>query len=590
MVLLRKIYSETDLFDTVEFHDGVNIIQGIYTKKPREKSTDLNGVGKSTLVRLIDYCLLSDTTRQKYFNVNKYNFLSEHQVTLEFEINKQKYLIKRKFTSPNEPEFGKDKNVEKYDVGELRLILGNLFFGADAYEGSFDNKWFRSLMRFFVKDDIDYFERMDPLKFFNIHANDFDAYTYNLFLLDIPNKSVIEYNNFKKKSKDLRNRRVGLISHLEEESGKSMEEIKSEVRFLDEKISSFEKSLSTYEFLDSYKDAEQKIVDITNKVSILLRKLNVLQKKLNEYQKSYDYEIEININEIARAYGETKKIFEETVKNELNDVIAFRKRLSENRMKFIQDKEQALTNEIENIYTKLSFIEKERSNLYMILDEKKALDSIKNTYSQLIQRKTIKERLATSIKQIDDIDKQLYNINKKISKSIEAISKEVNSSDSNISNLHSLFLNNVRNMIHVEDIKKAIFDIRPIPDLRAPLKIAIEVPKSSSLGKNRFRILAYDLTVFFNIIRKSRALPHFLVHDGVFHAIDKKTIVRILNHVYSEFLKYHNFQYIITANDGDLSIPEEKKNVYGQYQFDLAENIVAIYKDIPSEMIFKREY
>lgn len=590
MVLLRSIYSETNLFDAVKFHDGINIIKGTYTKKPREKSTDLNGVGKSTLVRLIDFCLLSDSTRNKYFDVDKYDFLSDHTASLEFEIQNQEYKITRMFSNPNKPAFGKNNQLENYDIRELRLILGNLFFAPDEYSGGFDNKWFRTLMKFFVKDDIDYHERKDPLKFFNIHASNFEAYTYNLFLLDIPNRSVIKYNIYRDKNTKLRDSKTRLLSNLEEESGKSYEEIKSEVRFLEDKISSYEKSLSEYEFLDSYKEVEQEIIDITNKISISLKKLNIFQKKLNEYQISYDYQIEININEISRTYGETKKIFGETIKKEFDDVINFRKKLSENRMKFLQDREISLKNEIDKTYDNLSFLESKRSDLYKTLDEKRALDSIKNTYSQMIENRTKKERLVTSVKQIEYMDNQLYDINKKISKSIELISKDVNNSESTISMIHSIFLNNIRNMIHVEDIKKAIFDITSLPDLRGPLRISIDVPKSSSLGKNRFKILAYDLTVFFNILRKNRKIPHFLVHDGVFHGIDKKTIIRVLNNVYSEFLKHHNFQYIITANEGDLGIPQEKKLTYGKYNFDLEENTIAHYKDTPDEMIFRREY
>jgi len=590
MVILKNIYSETNLFDAVPFHDGINIIQGIYKKKQRDETTDLNGVGKSTLVRLIDFCLLSDTTHTNFFNTDKYGFLSDNTVSLEFEHQNQKYKITRGFTNPNEPIFSKNNKSENYDIRELRLILGSLFFAQDKYSGYFNKIWFRTLMNFFVKDDINHQERNNPLKFYNIHASDFDAYTYNLFLLNISNKSVIQYDIFKNEKMDLGDERTKLLSSLEEESGKSYEEIKSEVRFLDDKISSYEKSLSKYEFLDSYKDVEQNIIKTTNEISMLLRKLNILQKKLNEYQISYDYQIEININEIARTYGEIKKIFGEVIKKELDAIIDFRRILSENRMKFLQDKELSLKNDIEKIYDNISMLEKKRSDFYKILDEKKALDSIKNAYSQMIENKTKKERLVTSIKRIDQIDNRLYDLNKKISNSIELISKDVNTAESTITMIHSIFSEIVHNMIHVEDVKKAVFDITSSPDLRSPFKISIDVPKSSSYGKNRFKILAYDLTVFFNIIRNNRQIPHFLVHDGVFHGIDKKTVVRILNYIYSEFLKYHNFQYIITANEGELEIPEEKKDIYGQYKFDIDKAITVTYMDTPNKMIFKREY
>ena len=65
MVMLKQLYSETELFDKlfdkVTFRQGINIIQGVYTISDKERS-GLNGIGKSTLVRLIDFALVSDST------------------------------------------------------------------------------------------------------------------------------------------------------------------------------------------------------------------------------------------------------------------------------------------------------------------------------------------------------------------------------------------------------------------------------------------------------------------------------------------------------------------------------------------------
>lgn len=54
-------------------------------------------------------------------------------------------------------------------------------------------------------------------------------------------------------------------------------------------------------------------------------------------------------------------------------------------------------------------------------------------------------------------------------------------------------------------------------------------------------------------------------------------------------LKENNFQYIITANKYEF-VSDDEKEFYGNYDFDLSECIIATYKDIPQEMIFKKEY
>jgi uncharacterized protein YydD (DUF2326 family) len=54
--MLIRIYSETNLIDAVPFHNGINIILGKYSGD--KEARGINGIGKSTLVRLVDFTLL----------------------------------------------------------------------------------------------------------------------------------------------------------------------------------------------------------------------------------------------------------------------------------------------------------------------------------------------------------------------------------------------------------------------------------------------------------------------------------------------------------------------------------------------------
>lgn len=589
MVILKKLYSDTGLFDKVEFRMGINVIKGIYTKSP-EEIRELNGIGKSTLIRLVDFALLSEEGK-KYFSVRTYGFLKGHSVILEFVDEDISYFIRREFNNPNKARFGKTiEALDEYATSELRVILGSIFLGKDNYKGYFENSWFRSLIKFFIKDDINHSVRKDPLKFASSHISNFEAYVYNFFLLGLPNKSVNDYSVLKKKIDDSRKMKSRVTARIVEETGKKIEEISSEIAVLDKKIKVFQDSLAEYKFLKSYEGIEREIISISNEISSLLSRLTPVQRRLNEYRKSYEFEIEIDSNKASRLYSEVRTVFGEAVKKQLDDVIQFRKKLAENRKKFLIGKETELSTEIEAITGKISELEHKRSAFYKILDEKQALDSIKNTYQLLVEEKTKKERLAGSIESINKIDKELYRQNTLISESVSNMAENMNSVQEQLKSISSTFSEIVRESIHVDDVHDVVFDIRPRPNISSPLRISIEVPKSASLGKQKLKVLAYDLTVFFNLIENERKLPHFLVHDGVFHGIDIKTVVRVLNLANSMYLKNHNFQYIITANEKELDIPEDKKEIYGQYDFDLSETIVAKYKDIAEEMIFKREY
>ena len=83
MVQLKRLYSETGLFEEVEFHTGINIILGKYSGE--KEARGVHGIGKSTLVRLIDFAFLS-TQVKELFNTRKYGFLNGHNVNEDVPI------------------------------------------------------------------------------------------------------------------------------------------------------------------------------------------------------------------------------------------------------------------------------------------------------------------------------------------------------------------------------------------------------------------------------------------------------------------------------------------------------------------------
>ncbi len=106
--MLKRIFSETDLLlENVDFRPGVNIILGKYSGD--KDARGVNGIGKSTLVRLIDFALLSDIAERK-FSAGKYDFLRKenHNVILEFNVQNKVYYVKRTFADTTKAFFGEN--------------------------------------------------------------------------------------------------------------------------------------------------------------------------------------------------------------------------------------------------------------------------------------------------------------------------------------------------------------------------------------------------------------------------------------------------------------------------------------------------
>ena len=591
MVILKQIYSETGLFNPVKFHLGINVIMGVYSKGDK-KSSGLNGIGKSTLIRLIDFMFMSSSAKNKHFNPEDCSFLKDQNVVLEFEINSQPYFIKRFFNDLDKIKFGKDlSSLDTYSEKEMKNVLSNLFFEDDDLANvHFENGWFRNLIGFFIKDDMDNFDRKDPLNFVSNYTSKFDVYTYNLFLLGLPNEAVYEFSILNSSLQELQTQKNRYIERIQEETGKKVEEIASEIAEIERKISVYEKSLQDHKFLEPYKEIEAKLIEISQEIETRLKRFSMLRKNLNEYKKSYEYNIEVDPKSIAKEYSEIKELFGEVIKKKLDEVIEFRKTLSENRKIFLKDRELELETQIKKISENIAELEDKRSNLYDQLEQKQALDTLKSSYLQLIEEKTKREKLLSFTNQIESLDKDIYLKIDQLNKAIQEIKSQIDPVQGKINEIASLYFEITKKVIYDIESGKAVFSIKPAPDMRSPLNISVEIPKSKALGKSRYKILVYDLSVFLNLIQNKRKLPHFLVHDGVFHSIDIKTIVETLNYVNLKYAQSPNFQYIITANESEIIFPDSKKEVYGEYNFKIEDQIVATYTDNPEQMFFKKSY
>lgn len=587
MIILKRLYSETGTFDPVVFRGGINIVQGVYEHTKRGEG--LNGIGKSTLVRLIDFSLISDVGKE-IFNVERLPFLKGESAILEFEVEGETHVIKRSFDEPNTPKYGKDlSSLEQFKERELTALLGKLLFGRDAYKGAFENKWFRDLIKFFVKDDIHHHGRIDPLRFYNVHASNFEAYSYNLFLLNLPNESVNLYYTLSKKKDELEDLKRKAVERIKEETGKNIEETRSAIRLLDERILTLEKAMKDFKFVDSYDDVTKEITQISKQISELLMKLTYFRRRLLEFKRSYDYTAELDKEAVVSLYEQLRSVLGNEVRKTLDEVIEFRNRISENRKRFLQSREVEIERQADILKTQISTLENKRSDLYKILDEKGEFDSVRNTYSLLIQEKIKKQQLASSVSSVANLDRDINIKKEEISKVIGKLATDITAVEEQIAKIHGTFFGIVRLLVPPEDVDKSVFDIRHETNENSPLKVTVKLPKTLSLGRSRLELLAYDLTVFFGIIEQKRRLPHFLIHDGVFHGIDIKTVVRILNLIDSKYLVNQDFQYIMTANEYEFS-PISKAGLYGGLNFDFGSCVVAAYKDIPEKMIFKRTY
>ncbi len=412
----------------------------------------------------------------------------------------------------------------------------------------------------------------------------------NFFLLGLNNTKLFDYEQVEKRLTKKKTQKKDLIADMKAVTNDAIQKFKSQQFELEKEIALLEKATEEYHFLPKYELAEKELAGLENAISEKLLSRSKLLKEKDNYEKSFRINLEADIQKVEKIYKEINKELAVFVKKTLTEVVDFRKAISTNRKSFLQKRQTAIKAELDKLLGEISHLEVKRRAIYKMFDEKKELDSLKNTYQDLIIKKTELERNKITLQKISELEIEISKIDTELKGVKTQIVESIQSSENSIKEIRALFYEVLENSIFFDEDKKGFaFEITN-SDKGVPIKFEVDVPKSGSKGNQFFKLMAYDLTVFLNIVRQNRNIVSFLIHDGVYDEIEPAKTVKILNYIYQQTLKYPNFQYIIAANQFELDISEEDKLRVGNYEFDLRHNIIAEFEDTDNKMFFKKSF
>ncbi len=554
-MFLKKLYSEPEgLFPAIEFKNGVNFI---FAKK--EKSSDtknsLNGIGKTLLLDLIDYCLLSSETKL-IKSAKTHNDLKQSAVVLEFIIDNRDYIIKRSFDSPNKNiVFGlKDSRYNFNSVDDVKDIICDLIFKNPDYSGKYSNKWLRKLLPFFIKKQSTKTERFsDPIKYIK-EISEAELIQYHLLFMGIDN--ILSYQNynlqleFKKKEpaiKEVRNLvqdTYGLrdISHAENEIDK-----------LYSHVSKLEENIKQFKLAEQYEDVEKQSNKLTLQIKELWFQNFSDRKKIKSYQESFKLNDDLSVRKVSGMYRDLNDMLAQKIEKTLEEAVLFRKQIAQSRKEFLEAEINALENSVKKQEAVIEKLEKRRAQLFRFLEVKNAISDLSEAYLELSKKREELNDLSGKIKLYQDLKKEEADLKQEEAKLYAEIVSFIQKIQKNLSEFRQVFFK-VHDAIYVENKDRSSFTLTQAENKDSKINIDISLPAGLSKGKNQGRTLIYDLAILFHAIKKKIHCPRFLIHDGIFDGMDKAHFVHLYEYLEKLSNSGEKFQYIITLNEeGTLS-------------------------------------
>ena len=271
--MIRSVTADKPKFQDVRFQAGLNVVLASRT----DTSADLdsrNGLGKSTLLDIIHFCLGS-----KRCGTLAKPQLDDWTFTMEFDVAKRPYVVSRNTTEANTVQASGDfsgwpltpsKNGAM-KVPEWNDALGRLLFGLEIERREKYGPTFRSLVSYVARRDGQTGGYQDP---FGHHSKQlgWDRVINSAYLLDIDWESVVRLQLVRDRRKVLaqikREIKAGLVAGFADDTGR----LEAEKTILEGKISAEKADLKKFQVHDQYNTLQAEANKITQHIHGFSRK------------------------------------------------------------------------------------------------------------------------------------------------------------------------------------------------------------------------------------------------------------------------------------------------------------------------------
>ncbi len=403
-----RIESVMEVIRDIRFHPGINLIVD-ETPKSEEQLTG-NNVGKTTVLKLVDFCLGAnrkiiytdpENSKEKYDLVK--DFLVENEVLITLILVKDFYskdkhsiIIERNFLTGNKAIRrinGKQEKAKDFDSRLQELIIP-------------EHKSEKPTFRQIISHNIRYKDENinNTLKTLSKYTTDLEYETLYLFLLGCKFDEGAKKQIIAEKI----SQEIAYKNRLEKKQTKNAYEIalsilNDEIEKLNEKKLSFNLNEDFESDLQKLNEVKCEINKISSTVSKLKIRKNLIidaEKNLNENISNIDLkQLEIIYNQATNNISGIQKTFEDLVKYH-NDMIL-------EKIRFITQELPELEDEINKYEIKLKQKLKAEKEISIKLTKEKSFEELEKIIKELNDKYRQKGEMESIISQLNEVESNI---------------------------------------------------------------------------------------------------------------------------------------------------------------------------------------
>ncbi len=551
--MILAVRCDQPSFKNVHFGAGLNVILAEKTDESSDKDSR-NGLGKTTLVEIIHFCLGAKTRKNKGLLKKQ---LDNWTFSLDILLRSREYAVSRNTSKPGrvviegdwsnwpiKPKVDPGTRTASMPVREWNTVLGWLLFdlpvecldNASRYAPSF-----RNLISYFARRGRDAFST--PFEHYR-KQKEWERQVDNTFLLDLGWEHAQHWQLIKDTEKALKDLKKAASDDFFPNLIGSIGKLETDRIRLENEITSGRQQLDTFNVHPQYHDIEEEASSLTSSIHKLSNENFRDHRLIDTYRQSTRDEKHTDPIQVEKIYREIGLAFPDIVLRRLQDVATFHAAVTANRREFLAAEISQLETAVKERDARVKALSEKRSSLLRVLESHGALEEYlrlnENHVSKVARLESLKQRIE-SLRKLEEAKSARQIEQAKLH--LEAVADH-DARHSALEAAVSVFNGNSEALYQAPG--KLVVDVS-----QTGFKFDIEIERSDSQGIEQMKVFCYDL-MLAQLWAKKAVGPRFLVHDStIYDGVDERQVARALELACRKAGEC-GFQYICSINSDDV--------------------------------------
>lgn len=525
-------------FHTVAFRPtGPSIVVG--KQKPREQQDETagqtyNGVGKSLLFYLINYCLGADAREGFDRQMESWEF------TLTVSLGERTVPITRRVSDPDHVQF----DTESLSLDDFRARMQ-----ADLFPGSIGKKFltFRTLIGLFLRPGKTAYGTYDGIHY---SEKPVQKLMRSGYLLGLDIDLILQKYDLREDLKEMTEMSARFAKDpIIKEYFHGRKDVNLDINDLQEQLAVLDRDLAAFKVADNYHDVERETETVKAQLQKIRNQALILEAKIRQVSESLSAKADVSLDMVRAAYSEMRISLPTELLRQLQEVEQFHSDLLRTRQARLKKEKQVLDQRFAGVQTQIHEIGEQLDRNIRFLGDHGAL-------TELLSLTDRRNEVRNHLQKLLDF-KELTKKYKDRSRELQVDLKAADVQTARYLDEHQGLIEEAAGLFRelakriYPDKKSGLTIENNEGDNQTRFNIDAKILADASDGINEAKIFAYDLMLAF--LRRNHKV-RFLCHDSrLYSDIDPRQRAEIFRIANDASVK-GEFQYIATVNQDQIEV------------------------------------